>query len=67
MLDCEADYKHQSDAATKPALSVERATDLIKDGLTSAAERDVNTGDGAIVYVITNDSINEQMLPLRKD
>jgi 20S proteasome alpha/beta subunit len=67
MLDCEADYKHQSDAASKPALTLERATALIMDGLTSAAERDVNTGDGAIVFMITNDSIKEEMLPLRKD
>merc|ERR1711871_373539 len=60
MLDCEADYKHQSDAATKGPLGVDRAAELIRDGLTSAAERDVNTGDGAIMFIITAAGIKEE-------
>merc|ERR1711871_858633 len=67
LLDCEADYKHQSDAATKPPLNVDQAAALIKDGLTSAAERDVNTGDGAIMFVMTNEGIKEERFPLRTD
>lgn len=40
---------------------------IIKDVFTSAAERDIYTGDGVFINVITKDGIEEEYFDLRKD
>lgn len=48
-------------------LTVERAINLIKDTFISAAERDIYTGDGIKIAIITDKGVEEQIIPLRKD
>ncbi|XP_023231335.1 proteasome subunit beta type-1-B-like [Centruroides sculpturatus] len=50
---------------TKPSLS--DAVTIIKDVFLSAAERDIHTGDGVNLTVITPDGIKEEVFPLRRD
>ena len=45
----------------------ERALTLIKDTFVSAAERDIYTGDGILINIISKDGIEEQTIPLRYD
>ena len=51
----------------KAPLTQEKAVSLIKDVFTAAAERDIYTGDGVIVHVITATGVDEIAIPLRKD
>jgi len=50
-----------------PAITKERAVMVIKDAFISAAERNVNTGDGIQIQVIDKDGIQESVFPLRRD
>lgn len=54
---------------TKPdvPLTVQRAVDLITDTFISAAERDIYTGDGIKISIITANGVEERKIPLRKD
>ena len=45
----------------------ELAHQLIHDSFISAAERDINTGDGIIIYTITKDGKTEETIKLRRD
>jgi len=56
LLDNQIGFKNQqlSVGASKPALSVERAHNLVKDVFTSAAERDIYTGDGVEIGVVSS-------------
>jgi len=55
--------------AIKPEepLSLEAAKNIIKDVFISAAERDIYTGDGILLKVITKDGVSEEKLKLRHD
>jgi len=55
--------------AKKPTdkLTLEKAIRMVKDVFTSAAERDINTGDGVIIRIITKEGIKEERFPLRID
>lgn len=48
-------------------MSKENAIALIKDVYTSAAERDIYTGDGVVINVITKDGVYAEHFKLRRD
>lgn len=50
-----------------PKMTKELARQLIHDSFVSAAERDINTGDGIIIYTITKDGTAEEKIKLRMD
>ncbi|XP_069786917.1 proteasome subunit beta type-1 [Narcine bancroftii] len=66
LLDNQIGYKNMESVEQLP-LTVEKATQLVKDVFISAAERDVYTGDCLKICTITKDGIREESLPLRKD
>ncbi|KAH9507577.1 Proteasome subunit beta type-1-B [Bulinus truncatus] len=49
------------------ALSAQQCIALVKDVFTSAAERDIYTGDNILITVVTKDGIKDEKFPLRKD
>lgn len=49
------------------AIPKEKALDILKDTFTSAAERDIYTGDSIFINIITKDGIAEEKFELRKD
>ena len=51
----------------KEPLSKEKALVLVKDVFTAAAERDIYTGDGIVIHVITSGGTEEIKYPLRRD
>lgn len=59
-------YKNMENIEHLP-LSLEKALQLVKDVFISAAERDVYTGDGLKICIVTKEGIREETLPLRKD
>lgn len=50
-----------------PKMTKELARQLIHDAFISAAERDINTGDGIIIHTITKEGKTEEMVKLRRD
>uniref|UniRef100_A0A336LLR8 CSON010200 protein n=1 Tax=Culicoides sonorensis TaxID=179676 RepID=A0A336LLR8_CULSO len=66
VLDNQVGYKNQNNVEKQP-ISMERAKSIIKDTFISAAERDIYTGDGILLHVITSDKIETEEVPLRKD
>lgn len=58
--------KNQEGFVTVP-VSLDKAVALIKDVFISAAERDIYTGDGIAIHIITKDGIKEERFPLRRD
>ena len=59
-------YKNQQ-GVTKDPLTVEKAVSLIQDVFTAAAERDIYTGDGLTVNIITSSGTEVREVPLRRD
>ena len=51
----------------KNPLSLEKAVALVKDVFISAAERDIYTGDGILINIITKDGVKTESFPLRRD
>lgn len=47
--------------------SVDEVLSIVKDLFTTAAERDIFTGDGVYINIITLDGIEEQFFNLRQD
>lgn len=45
----------------------EKAIGIVKDIFISATEREIHTGDGLVINVITKDGIDTQLMELRKD
>ena len=48
-------------------MTVDEALEMMKNAFTSAAERDVHTGDGARFIILTPEGPREEILPLRQD
>jgi len=48
-------------------LTKEKCVELIKDVFISAAEREIETGDGVAIHIITKDGIQNDFFPLRRD
>lgn len=48
-------------------LTIERAVDLLTDTFISASERDIYTGDGVLISIITANGIENRKVELRKD
>merc|ERR1712013_302441 len=48
-------------------LTKEKCVELIKDVFISAAEREIETGDGVAIHIITKDGIENDFFPLRRD
>ena len=59
--------KNQKEGAELPPITIERAILVAKDAFTSAAERDIYTGDAVKIQIITKDGIKEDSFPLRRD
>ena len=60
--------KNQSNVAgPAPALTVDRVVSLVKDVFVSAAERDIYTGDGLHIEVVSADGIRSETMRLRHD
>ncbi|KAG6800465.1 proteasome subunit beta type-1 [Apis mellifera caucasica] len=66
LLDNQIGYKNQEGVESVP-LTQERAVAIIKDVFTSAAERDIYTGDSIFIKIITSDGIQNFNFALRKD
>jgi len=72
LLDCQLGMKNQSgtfelNRSYMVKSSKEKVIALIKDAFISAAERDIYTGDGLILNIITKDGVAVEHFPLRRD
>eukprot|EP00667_Euglena_gracilis_P021609 EG_transcript_23762 len=67
VLDNQMLRRHQSKAGGVAKYSKEEALELIKDTFSSAAERDIYTGDAVEIYIITKDQVVKEFFPLRRD
>ncbi len=52
---------------TKVPLTADKAVSLVQDVFTAAAERDIYTGDGLTVHVISASGTEVREIPLRRD
>jgi len=66
LLDNQIGMKNQGGAKQVP-LAKAKAVALVKDVFTSAAERDINTGDAVQIHVITKQGVTKETFPLRRD
>lgn len=66
ILDNQVGLKNMQEKPDIP-LTVDRAINLITDTFISAAERDIYTGDGIKIAIITENGVEERKVPLRKD
>jgi len=57
----------KEEAKPTAALTLEQAIQVIKDTFISAAERDIYTGDGVLLKIITKEGVKEETFPLRID
>ncbi len=71
LLDSQLGLKNQGNFELNKSYTVkaskENVISLVKDAFTSAAERDIYTGDGLIINVITKDGIQSDHFTLRRD
>ena len=66
LLDNQVGLMNQSGVKEK-SLTKENAITLVMDVFTSAAERDIYTGDGILINIITASGVEVQEVPLRRD
>ncbi|CAJ0576706.1 unnamed protein product, partial [Mesorhabditis spiculigera] len=67
-LDCQIGHVTLADGIERPALTIERATSLIKDAFRGAAEREISTGDKIhLIIARAGQPITSTFLPLRED
>lgn len=66
LLDNQVGYKNQENVEQVP-LTQERALAIVKDVFISAAERDIYTGDGISIKLITKDGVKNYSFSLRRD
>lgn len=55
------------DAIPKEPLTLDEALRVVKDTFISAAERDIYTGDGVLIKIVTPEGVREESFPLRHD
>lgn len=67
LLDSQIGRKNRVDADSLPEYTLEEAVQIAKDAFTSAAERDIYTGDFVEIWKITSAGIEMERFPLRKD
>eukprot|EP00729_Bicosta_minor_P010540 gene10540-948_t len=68
LIDNQVGFKNQGGLqGVKVAMSKEDTIGLVKDLFTSAAERDIYTGDCVEIQIITKDGVEIQRFDLRKD
>jgi len=68
LLDNQIGHKNQFGSAARDPLTVDKAHNLVKDVFTSAAERDIYTGDAVEIAVVRSDDVSAvEVFPLRKD
>eukprot|EP00091_Calanus_sinicus_P022127 TRINITY_DN6881_c0_g1_i2.p1 TRINITY_DN6881_c0_g1~~TRINITY_DN6881_c0_g1_i2.p1 ORF type:complete len:219 (+),score=94.62 TRINITY_DN6881_c0_g1_i2:49-657(+) len=66
LLDNQVGLMNMENVDKKP-ISMENAINIIHDVFISAAEREIHTGDGIELNIITKDGVQQQGLPLRRD
>ncbi|XP_055896605.1 proteasome subunit beta type-1-like [Biomphalaria glabrata] len=66
LLDNQIGGKNQN-GYTAQSLTSTQCVALVKDVFTSAAERDIYTGDNIIISVVNKDGIKSEKFPLRRD
>lgn len=66
LLDNQIAFKNQTGVEQEP-LTIEKAIALVTDVFVSAAERDIYTGDGISINIITASGVEVQEVPLRRD
>ena len=66
ILDNQVGLKNMQEKPQVP-LTVDRAVDLVTDAFVSAAERDIYTGDGVLISIVTENGVEERRVQLRKD
>lgn len=66
LLDNQVGLKNMANNPDLP-LTIDRAVDLVSDAFISAAERDIYTGDGILISIITENGVENRTVPLRKD
>jgi 20S proteasome subunit beta 6 len=67
LLDSQIGKKNRIDAASIPEYTLAEAVQITKDVFTSAAERDIYTGDFVEIWKITAQGVESELFPLRKD
>jgi 20S proteasome subunit beta 6 len=55
------------EGVTETPVSMDRALSILKEVFISAAERDILTGDGIFINVISKDGLRAETFPLRRD
>lgn len=66
LLDNQLGFKNMQNITPAP-IPKEKALIIIKDVFVSAAERDIYTGDGILIKIITKEGIVEEKFELRRD
>jgi len=66
LLDNQLGGKNQEGYQATP-MPLKKCIAMVRDVFTSAAERDIYTGDGVSISVITKDGIKTEKFPLRRD
>ena len=66
LLDNQVGHLNQTGVVKAP-LTIAKTCSLVCDVFTSAAERDIYTGDGIKISIITSDGIEVKEVPLRRD
>jgi 20S proteasome subunit beta 6 len=65
-LDSQIGRKNQTAPSDTP-ITLEFALKIAKDAFTSAAERDIYTGDNVQIWIITQDGCRQESFPIRRD
>ncbi|RUS85351.1 hypothetical protein EGW08_006894, partial [Elysia chlorotica] len=66
LLDNQLGGKNQQ-GVERVAMPLKQCVAMVKDVFTSAAERDIYTGDSIIISVVTKEGTKSEQFPLRKD
>lgn len=66
-LDSQIGKKNRLDADSIPEHTLEEAVQITKDAFTSAAERDIYTGDYVEIWKINSSGMETELFPLRRD
>ncbi|XP_005095227.1 proteasome subunit beta type-1 [Aplysia californica] len=66
LLDNQIGGKNQQSYKVVP-IPLKKCVSMVKDVFTSAAERDIYTGDNILISIITKDGVKSEQFPLRRD